>query len=91
MTVEESDKSNLKISEFFKAEWTLSSSISFRPDRIMNAPKRWNSYARYSPIPEEAPVIQTVLPENEIGLYKRQRHRAMYIKNNVVVTSKNII
>ena len=29
-------------------------------------------------MPEEAPVIQTVWPENEIGLKENQRDRTMY-------------
>lgn len=40
---------------------TLSSSLTFLAEMMTSASFRLNSYVRYYPIPEEAPVIHTVL------------------------------
>ena len=44
--------------------FTLSSSTALRADRTSLAPPRANARATFSPIPLEAPVIQTTLPAN---------------------------
>jgi hypothetical protein len=60
---------------------------------MTKAPKEWNSLASPSPIPEEAPVIQMVLPLNEMGLKrfqailsKKSKARTIRIHKIIIIT-----
>jgi hypothetical protein len=60
---------------------------------MTKAPKEWNSLASPSPIPAEAPVIQMVLPLNEMGLKrfqailsKKSEARTIRIHKIIIIT-----